>query len=215
MSPRRTASVRRRRPVSAKAWPVQGLWDAWRRRNDPDGPSRRPTMAFPLVVMLLVVVGCLTLLAINVTVSNQAFELRTRRSTVTNQGLVVSDLQSQVYAKAAPAALADAAAKLGMVPNPYPNFIDLRTGAVSTGVRVTGSELAPLLTPPPTPVKTPSPSGAATPGGASPVPARASVTPVPGAPVAQPSVTNAPQPAGPVATSAAQQTPSPSPTVGG
>lgn len=166
-------------------------------------------MAFPLVVMILVVVGCLTLLTINVTVSNQAFELRNRRATVTSQSLVVSDLQGQVYAKSAPAALADAAAKLGMVPNPYPNFIDLRTGAVSTGMPVTGSELAPLLTPPPAPTKSPTPlptasSAAPTPGAS-----------VPGSPTASSPglAASAAQPSGQVAPVAAA--PSSSPSNGG
>lgn len=115
------------RPRAPKAPLIAGL----------DLPTVR--VPFAVAMMGLLAVGMLGILALNVHIQNQAFALRASQKEESALALQVSELQTQVYAKSAPGALAAAASQLGMVINPYPNFIDLRTGAVTGKKAADGS----------------------------------------------------------------------------
>nr|NLI49559.1 hypothetical protein [Propionibacterium sp.] len=106
------------------------------------------TVPFAGVVAALLVAGMVGLLALNVHLETQAFALSKAQRQAATLTLEVSDKQAQVYAKSGPEQLAAAASALGMVPNTYPAFVDLRTGRiVGTPKAVTGDEMPGLRLP--------------------------------------------------------------------
>lgn len=106
--------------------------------------------AFPFagLVVAILIAGMIGLLALNVHLETQAFELSKAQRKAATLALEVSDKQAQVYAKSGPEQLAGAASALGMVPNTYPAFVDLRTGQIiGTPKAVTGNEMPALKVP--------------------------------------------------------------------
>lgn len=87
-------------------------------------------LRFPALVVLLLAAGMVGLLALNVHIQNQQMALNKMQRQAAALALQVSDRQAQVYAKSGPGQLAAAASGLGMVPNPNPVYVDLRTGQV-------------------------------------------------------------------------------------
>jgi hypothetical protein len=151
------------------------------------GQARRAP--FVLLVVGLVVGGLCTLLALNT--ASAAEQVRREDLSARNANVTAAlvQLRAEVAASAAPAALANAAAHLGMVPNGNPAFL---SEAPDGRVAVLGSALPASAVPTPTPSQ---PSVAPAPAhGASPTAAR----PTPAVPANQPA-TVAPKPAaGPV-----------------
>jgi hypothetical protein len=158
-----------------------------RERAGSHGPRRAP---FVLLVLGLIGAGLFALLAINTAAA--ADEVRQRELTSTNADTLdqTQQLKIDIANKQAPAALASAARALGMVPNPNPAFLLVRSdGAVAvvgSPARASGKPVpTPVVTPPATPVT----SAGGTPTGPSTVaagsPSGAAATPT-GTPVATP-----------------------------
>jgi len=153
--------------------------------------SGAPRAPFVLLVLGLLVGGLLSLLALNTVAA--AAELQRHQLAATNADLAdnVTQLGNELAAKQAPAALAAAAAKLGMVPDQNPAFLQVRPDG---SVVVLGSPAAATAAPKPkattskaptkaTPtVKSTKPAGTRT--SATPTPSGTSVpvSPLPGGP---------------------------------
>ena len=100
-----------------------------RERAGSHGPRRAP---FVLLVLGLIGTGLFALLAINTAAA--ADEVRQRELSSTNADTLdeTQQLKIDIANKQAPAALASAARALGMVPNPNPAFLVVRSdGAVA------------------------------------------------------------------------------------
>ena len=146
-------------------------------RSGPAAPGRPRRLPFGLLLAGLVVGGLCALLALNTAAA--ADEVRGHELAVANETLTgqVEQLHSQVAAAQAPAALAAAAARLGMAPVLNPAFLVVGPDGK---VQVTGSAspVAGVATPTPTPTPpgvTPTPVD-----GAAPTP---TPNPAPGAPM--------------------------------
>lgn len=104
-----------------------------------------PGLPFAVMVVTILAVGMIGLLALSIHIQDEQMELNKAQRQAASLALEVSDRQAQVYAKSGPAQLAAAAGALGMVPNPNPVFLDLRTGKILGEPKpVTGSELPAL-----------------------------------------------------------------------
>jgi hypothetical protein len=114
-----------------------------RERAGSHGPRRAP---FVLLVLGLIGTGLFALLAINTAAA--ADEVRQRELSSTNADTLdeTQQLKIDIANKQAPAALASAARALGMVPNPNPAFLVVRSdGAVAvvgSPVRASGKPVA-------------------------------------------------------------------------
>ena len=110
--------------------------------NTPTTLARTPFLVFLALILGLGMVGMVML---QTTVQQQSFEVRRLQAEANALAYHQAQLQAEVDRRATPAEVARRASELGMVPNPYPAFIDVRTGQV-TGVAkpVTGQELANL-----------------------------------------------------------------------
>ncbi|SDJ14624.1 hypothetical protein SAMN05444157_1967 [Frankineae bacterium MT45] len=117
--------------------------------------SRPRRLPFALLIMGLVLGGLCALLALNIAAA--ADELRRHELAATNQDLVgeVQQLSAQVAAAQAPAALATAATKLGMVPAGNPSFLVIAPNGKAS---VRGTPVAAVAPPTPTPTPTPAPT---------------------------------------------------------
>jgi hypothetical protein len=154
-----------------------------RERAGSHGPRRAP---FVVLVLGLLGTGLFALLAINTAAA--ADEVRQRELTSTNADTLdqTQQLKIDIADKQAPAALASAARALGMVPNPNPAFLLVRSdGAVAvvgSPARASGKPVAtPTVAPVATPVTSPGSTAASTPTVAAGSPSGAAATPTPGA----------------------------------
>lgn len=152
-------------------------------------PRRRTTVArTPFLVILLGVLGLgmVGLVMLQTTVQQQSFELRKLEAQAKALSYQEAQLQAEADRRSTPAEVARRARELGMVPNPYPVYIDVTTGEVRGVAKpVTGNEM-PNLT-----VKTPEEVARAR--------TSATTQPAPPAPPAEPgdSVANPGAPAAP------------------
>ncbi|MFT3969279.1 MAG: hypothetical protein QM695_03120 [Micropruina sp.] len=124
-------------------------------RRAPEQPSsreslrevRRPqrTMAsipFVLSLGVLLVLGMVGLLLLNTSLQEQAFAVRDQQKAATQLGYRMAALETEVTQARSSAGLAAAAAKLGMVPNPYPAYLKLPGGQiVGDPTAMTGHEV--------------------------------------------------------------------------
>lgn len=171
----------------------------------PQARAGRPRLPFAALILLLLGGGLCMLLVLNT--ASAAGEVRERDLAARVSALADTeqDLRRQVAALEAPAALATAAAGLGMVPGKHPAFLVI--GPDGTVSVLGDPQAAPLPAPPvdpaatPAPTPTPEPTPAPTP---EPTPA-----PTP-APSAEPS---AAVPAPTAEAPAAETTPAPAPVV--
>jgi hypothetical protein len=96
----------------------------------PRAVRRSPRVPFVLLVVLSLGFGVVGLLLVNTSLQQGAFQaatLSTRATALLNQ---VQSLQLRVDSLRSPQRLADAAHKLGMVPDPNPAFLRLPDGRV-------------------------------------------------------------------------------------
>ena len=130
------------------------------------GQARRAP--FVLLVVGLVVGGLCTLLALNT--ASAAEQVRREDLSARNADVTAAlvQLRAEVAASAAPAALANAAAQLGMVPNGNPAFL---SEAPDGRVAVLGSASPATAVPTPAPSQPPAPAHGASPTAARPSPA--------------------------------------------
>lgn len=104
--------------------------------------ARMSNLAFIVVISLILALGLVAALVLNTTLQSQSAQLTTRKATVESLSHKEAALTSSVDVKRSATNLQASARQLGMVPNPRPAFIDLRTGKViGTPHKVTGKEL--------------------------------------------------------------------------
>ena len=99
-------------------------------------------LPFMLILAGVLVVGLVGLLMLQTRVQEQSFEVRQLQTKATELSYRQAQLEAQVQQKATPAEIARQATALGMVPNPYSVYIDVRTGSVlGTQKAVKGNEV--------------------------------------------------------------------------
>jgi outer membrane biosynthesis protein TonB len=115
----------------------------------------RRRLPLPVLLGLMLVAGLCALLALNT--ASAAQEIRQRNLTESNA--TSSDVEQQLLrdlaARQAPAALASAAASLGLVPNPNPAFLRINPDGLVT---VLGQPTPATVAPPPAPTPTAKPT---------------------------------------------------------
>ena len=146
------------RPRAAAPHPRTTNWT--RTRLVASGASHAPTrtgprrVPFVLLIAGLLVSGLCALLALNTAAA--AAELRRQSLAQANAGAAddVQQLQAELAARQAPAALSSAAAALGMLPADHPVFLSIQPNGSAT---VLGSAQPAAVAPTPTPTPTPTP----------------------------------------------------------
>lgn len=93
-------------------------------------PRRLSSMSFAVLVVALVVGGMIGMLVLTTALQNQAFEVRAAQRTASELAYRASDLEAEANRANAPGSLGRRATELGMVPNPYAVYIDMRSGEV-------------------------------------------------------------------------------------
>ena len=117
------------------------------------------TLGFVGIIAILIAIGLGGVMIVTTSVGAQSKELARLETTATHLSYRAAALESQLQRASSANALALRATELGMVPNPYPAFVNLADGSI-TGepTKVKGSELpflrgiAPAPTPTPNPV---------------------------------------------------------------
>ncbi|MDO5083510.1 hypothetical protein EII34_08400 [Arachnia propionica] len=109
-------------------------------------PTNVSTLGFLLIVAGLVVVGMVAVMIITTQVGAQSRELSALRKEATTLSYQEAALTSELQEVASPGSLALRAAELGMVPNPFPAFVDLSTGQLLGEPRPVQGDEAPYIT---------------------------------------------------------------------
>lgn len=117
--------------------------------------SQRPMMSnvgFGVFIVVLVAVGLALVMVVTTSVAAQSRDLAALRKEATELGYTAAALTTELQAKSSSSSLALRAADLGMVPNPYPAFINLADGTiVGEPTPVRGNEAPYLRQLPPVP----------------------------------------------------------------
>ncbi|HET7724686.1 MAG TPA: cell division protein FtsL [Propionibacteriaceae bacterium] len=102
----------------------------------------------PFLIMLagVLVAGLVGLLMLQTKVQEQSFEVRQLQTQATELAYKQAQLEADVQQKATPGEIARQATALGMVPNPYGVYIDVRTGGVVGTQKVVHGNEVPNLT---------------------------------------------------------------------
>lgn len=96
-------------------------------------PTPRPVLSgvgFGVLVALLVVVGLAVVMVVSTSVAAQSRELASLRKEATELGYAAAALTHELQTASSTSSLALRASELGMVPNPYPAFINLADGSI-------------------------------------------------------------------------------------
>lgn len=101
---------------------------------------------FVLIIAVLIAVGLGGVLIVSTSVGAQAKDLTTLRRQAAELGYKSAALESQLQNVSSANALALRANALGMVPNPYPAFINLADGTVTGVARAVEGNEMPFLT---------------------------------------------------------------------
>jgi len=183
--------LRTRRDPALAEWPA-----ARGRVSRSGGRSVRRRLPLPVVLVMMLVGGLCSLLALNTASAAQELELGALTEANANASDTEQQLLRDLATAQAPAALASAAAGLGLVPNPNPAFLKINPdGSVSVlGVPTPASAPPPLLPPPSTAPSAPVRSAKASATPSAKPPGSSAATPQP-ARAATPSATGAPSPA--------------------
>lgn len=106
-------------------------------------PQRKmASIPFVLSLGVLLALGMVGLLLLNTALQEQGFAVQDRQKAAAQLGYKVAALETEVTEARSSAGLAVAAAKLGMVPNPYPVYLSLPSGdIIGNPTRMTGNEL--------------------------------------------------------------------------
>ncbi len=130
--------------------------------------ARVSTIGFVAIVLLLIAAGLTGVMLVSTTVNAQSRELAGLRQEAMVLGYEADGLESKYQRVTSTNALALRAAELGLVPNPYPAFVNLGKGTITGEPKaVTGKEM-PFLQgsapePEPSPGAAPSPSASQSP----------------------------------------------------
>lgn len=117
------------------------------------------TLGFVGVILCFIAAGLAGVMIVTTSVGAQSKELASLRSTATELGYRSAALESQLQRSSSANVLALRATELGMVPNPYPAFVNLGDGSI-TGepTKATGKEMPFLRGIAPTPIPSPTPA---------------------------------------------------------
>lgn len=108
----------------------------------PRQASRMGRLPFIASMIALLALGLVGALLLNTQIQAQSVQLSHERARIATLSHQEAALSAQVDVLRSPTHLQQAAKDLGMVPNPYPGFVDLRTGkVVGTAKAVTGKEV--------------------------------------------------------------------------
>ncbi len=108
---------------------------------------RRPqrtvaSIPFILGLGVLLALGMVGLLLLNTALQEQAFAVRDQQKVATQLGYRMAALETEVTQARSSEGLAVAASKLGMVPNPYPAYLQLPSGEIiGKPTAMTGQEV--------------------------------------------------------------------------
>lgn len=108
-------------------------------------PTNVSTLGYLLIVAVLVVVGMAAVMIITTQVGAQSRELSALRKEATALSYQEAALTTELQEVASPGSLALRATELGMVPNPFPAFVDLSTGTLLGEPRVVQGDEAPYI----------------------------------------------------------------------
>lgn len=141
------------------------------------GGTRMKTLPLPVLLGIMLLAGLCTLLALNTASAAQELQQRSLTEANANASDQEQQLLRDLAAKQAPASLAAAAARQGLVPNPNPAFLRINANG---SVTVLGSPLpasSPVVAP--SPVLTPSatPTAAKTPASKTPTSSKTPASP--------------------------------------
>lgn len=126
-SPRRTPEPKSRR---------------WGLASVPLPQQRMASVPFVLSLAVLLALGMFGLLVLNTALQDQSFAMKERQQVATQLGYRLAALEARVTEARSSSGLAVQAAKLGMVPNPYPVYLTLPDGrVVGDPTAMTGSEV--------------------------------------------------------------------------
>jgi len=95
--------------------------------------ARSPRMPFILLLVGLLGGALVCLLVISTTLAQGAFRITNLQEQNANLARQEQTLTNEVAQAGSPAVIAAEAKQLGMRPNPYLGFIDLKTGKIVTG----------------------------------------------------------------------------------
>ena len=117
-----------------------------RLRLVPPVKARVSTFGFLLILAALVVVGMVFVMVVTTQVGAQSRDLSNLRREATQLSYEVAARRTELQGVSSSGSLALRASELGMVPNPFPAFVDLSNGAiVGQPQQVKGDEV-PYLT---------------------------------------------------------------------
>lgn len=129
-----------------------------RLRLVPPVKARVSTFGFLLILAALVVVGMVFVMVVTTQVGAQSRDLSNLRREATQLSYEVAARRTELQGVSSSGSLALRASELGMVPNPFPAFVDLSNGAiVGQPQQVEGDEV-PYLTGLPGARQTPAPA---------------------------------------------------------
>ena len=103
-------------------------------------------LPFMLILAGVLVAGLVGLLMLQTRVQEQSFEVRQLQTKATELLYRQAQLNADVQQKATPAEIARQATALGMVPNPYAVYIDVRTGTIIGAQKVVRGNEVPYIT---------------------------------------------------------------------
>lgn len=103
-------------------------------------------LGFAAIVAILIAVGLAGVMVVSTSVGQQSNELSDLRREATELGYTKASLESRLQTVSSANALALRATELGMVPDPYPAFINLADGTVTGVPRAVKGDEMPALT---------------------------------------------------------------------
>ncbi len=108
-------------------------------------PATVSTFGFLLILAMLVVLGMGVVMIVTTQVGTQSRDLSTLRKEAERLSYEEAALKTELQRVSSSGSLALRAAELGMVPNPYPAFVDLPTGTVRGEPQPVAGDEAPFL----------------------------------------------------------------------
>ena len=117
-----------------------------RLRLVPPVKARVSTFGFLLILAILVVLGMALVMVVTTQVGAQSRDLANLRKEATQLSYEAAARRTELQGVSSSGSLALRAAELGMVPNPFPAFVDLSTGTILGQPRSVKGDEAPYLT---------------------------------------------------------------------
>ena len=117
-----------------------------RLRLVPPVKARVSTFGFLLILAILVVLGMALVMVVTTQVGAQSRDLANLRKEATQLSYEAAARRTELQGVSSSGSLALRASELGMVPNPFPAFVDLSTGTILGQPRPVKGDEAPHLT---------------------------------------------------------------------